>query len=275
MTINPTVSRLASALADSRLRPHSRLAVTAGAAAAIFVGGLLALDIPEVMAQGGLFGALFGDETPRHHYIVEPLRYHAGGFNGWRWRHHAAHQPGRRFGRETRAERHDRHRAAQLATIAPHKTAHAIIAKLPAIAKAPPPAPAPAPQIKLLHVARRAPAVIPATGETVRASNRRVAPVQPTESEAVFNDPTLRRGDTVVTSKGVLVFKGGEDFPHKNSDFMSLAETRDLTPEKRGALAAIERALKTPRGRAMLSERAQEKQSRRRLRSENGDGRRI
>jgi hypothetical protein len=273
MTINPTVSRLASAFADSRLRPHSRLAVTAGAAAAIFVGGLLALDIPEVMAQGGLFGVLFGDEQPRHHYIVEPLRYHAGGFNGWRWRHHAAHQPGRRFGREMRAERHARHHAAQWAPIAPHKIAHAIIAKPPAIAKAPPPAQAS--HIKSLHVARRAPAVVPATGETVRASNQRVAAVQPLESEAVFNDPTLRKGDTVVTSKGVLVFKGGEDFPHKNSDFMSLAETRGLTPEKRGALAAIERALKTPRGRAMLSERAQEKQSRRRLRSENDDGRRI
>ncbi|QGM44807.1 hypothetical protein [Methylocystis heyeri] len=266
MTINPTVSRLVSALADSRLRPHSRLAVTAGAAAAIFVGGLLALDTPEVMAQGGLFGALFGDEQPRHHYIVEPLRYYAGSFSGWRWRRHAAHPPGLRFRREMLAERHGRDRAAaRLAPVAPHRTAHVIITKPPA----------PAPKVASFHAARRAPAVLPAADEAVRASNRRVAAVQPTESEAVFNDPTLRKGDTVVTSKGVMVFKGGEDFPHKNSDFMSLAETRGLTPEKRGALAAIERALKTPRGRAMLSERAQEKQNRRGLRSQNDDGGRI
>ena len=74
----------------------------------------------------------------------------------------------------------------------------------------------------------------------------------PIDSSAVLNDPTLRPGDTVVTAKGVRVFKGGA-YPFKSSDFMSLAETRDLPIEKRGALAAIDRVLQTPRGRFTLA----------------------
>jgi hypothetical protein len=74
----------------------------------------------------------------------------------------------------------------------------------------------------------------------------------PIDSSAVLNDPTLRPGDTVVTAQGVRVFKGGA-YPFKSSDFMSLAETRDLPIEKRGALAAIDRVLQTPRGRVALA----------------------
>jgi len=56
----------------------------------------------------------------------------------------------------------------------------------------------------------------------------------------------------VVTAQGVRVFKGGA-YPFKSSDFMSLAETRNLPIEKRGALAAIDRVVKTPRGRVALA----------------------
>jgi hypothetical protein len=74
----------------------------------------------------------------------------------------------------------------------------------------------------------------------------------PIDSNAVLNDQTLRPGDTVVTAQGVRVFKGGA-YPFKSSDFMSLAETRNLPIEKRGALAAIDRVVKTPRGRIALA----------------------
>jgi hypothetical protein len=68
----------------------------------------------------------------------------------------------------------------------------------------------------------------------------------------------------VVTAKGVRVFKGGA-YPFKSSDFMSLAETRDLPVEKRGALAAIDRVLQTPRGRfALVSDRRREQPGHRR-----------
>jgi len=71
-----------------------------------------------------------------------------------------------------------------------------------------------------------------------------------TESRSLVNDPTLRRGDTVVTNDGVKVFDGSSsEGPHGKESFLSLAETRDVSPSMRGALAAIDRAIKTPVGR--------------------------
>jgi hypothetical protein len=68
-----------------------------------------------------------------------------------------------------------------------------------------------------------------------------------------LDDPTLRPGDTVVTPQGVRVVRSGSHYPFKHTDFLSLAETRDVSTEKRGALAAIERMLKTPHGRAVAA----------------------
>lgn len=73
----------------------------------------------------------------------------------------------------------------------------------------------------------------------------------PVESQALLNDFTLRPGDSVVTSRGVRVFRGGRHYPHQAGDFLSLAETRDIPRSTRGALAMIERALKTPHGRLL------------------------
>ena len=73
----------------------------------------------------------------------------------------------------------------------------------------------------------------------------------PIESGVLLNDPTLLPGDSVVTAKGVRVFKGG-GVPHKSSDFLSLAESGNLSGRKRGALAAIDRLVKIPHGRAAL-----------------------
>ncbi len=74
-----------------------------------------------------------------------------------------------------------------------------------------------------------------------------------TETSAFQSDLTLRPGDTVVTPQGVRVVRRGSHYPFKKTDFLSLAETRDVSRSKRGALAAIEKAMKTPHGRLAVA----------------------
>jgi tRNA A37 N6-isopentenylltransferase MiaA len=50
-----------------------------------------------------------------------------------------------------------------------------------------------------------------------------------------------------MTAKGVRVFKGGGGCPHKNTDFLALAEIPGLPKRERRALAAIDKLIKTPR----------------------------
>ena len=88
----------------------------------------------------------------------------------------------------------------------------------------------------------------------------------PVESSAFLNDSTLRPGDSVVTPQGVRVFRGGGHYPHRQSDFLALADTRDVPRATRGALAAIEKAMKTPQGRATA---ANDKRRHKEQRSEN------
>ena len=63
-------------------------------------------------------------------------------------------------------------------------------------------------------------------------------------SVALLQDFTLRKGDGVMTPKGIKVFRGAQHWPYKRNDFLSLAETRDVTVADKGALGAIERAAK-------------------------------
>ena len=53
-----------------------------------------------------------------------------------------------------------------------------------------------------------------------------------------LNDPTLRSGDVVVTSEGLMVFRGRSGSSHSPREFASLAKAGSKT----GQLAAIERA---------------------------------
>jgi hypothetical protein len=73
-----------------------------------------------------------------------------------------------------------------------------------------------------------------------------------TQPDVILHDATLREGDSVMTAKGVRVFQGGSACPHKETDFLALADARDISKSKRGALVAIENAVKTP----ILSARA-------------------
>jgi hypothetical protein len=73
------------------------------------------------------------------------------------------------------------------------------------------------------------------------------------QSEAILHDHTLRPGDSVMTAQGVRVFRGRSARPHKPSEFLSLADARDLSSTKRGALSAIEQATKATHGRDLTS----------------------
>ncbi len=67
-----------------------------------------------------------------------------------------------------------------------------------------------------------------------------------TQPDAILHDATLREGDSVMTARGVRVFQGGGACPHKESDFLALADARDIPKSKRRALVAIEKAVRTP-----------------------------
>ena len=66
-------------------------------------------------------------------------------------------------------------------------------------------------------------------------------------SQALLKDFTLRKGDGVMTPRGIRLFAGAQHWPYKRNDFLSLADTRDLSGSDRGALAAIERVVRGQR----------------------------
>jgi hypothetical protein len=64
----------------------------------------------------------------------------------------------------------------------------------------------------------------------------------PGYSESVLHDPTLRNGDVVMTSKGLLVFQGAETRTITSADFVALSQARSLPQGLRAALVALEPA---------------------------------
>jgi len=83
----------------------------------------------------------------------------------------------------------------------------------------------------------------PAPYDRAAAARPRVAG-QTVVADDFLVDSTLRPGDVVVTSHGLRVFRGRAAPRHA---FLSLSESRDMPRAKHGALAAIDRVLKTPR----------------------------
>ena len=304
-------SRYVSTVADLRLRPYARVAVTSGAAIVLVLGALLAFDMPESLANGGVFEELFG--SPHRQRVVEPLHY-APREHG---RRIGRHRHGRHYARHVGYARHARRHfpvgAHQLATAHPAPAQTIALGRrsvcvrtcdgyfFPVAAlnhnseisshQASCDALCPEAESKLFVMpagsgnideaaAARGGELYSQLVARIKASDTKAASCgchsasgNPINSSAVLNDPTLRPGDTVVTAKGVRVFKGGA-YPFKSSDFMSLAETHDLPIEKRGALAAIDRVLQTPRGRFTLAgDHYREQQGhRRQQRSERGLG---
>jgi len=60
--------------------------------------------------------------------------------------------------------------------------------------------------------------------------------------EPRLDDPTLRRGDIVVTATGLLMFKGSSKFVYDLSDFEPVGEARARRSEHCAALLGILRA---------------------------------
>jgi len=61
-------------------------------------------------------------------------------------------------------------------------------------------------------------------------------------SASSLNDPTLRKGDLVMTPKGFLVFQGAKTRPVTPSDFVALSQAPSLPKDLRTALVAMESA---------------------------------
>jgi len=61
-------------------------------------------------------------------------------------------------------------------------------------------------------------------------------------SESLLNDPTLRKGDVVMTPNGFVVFQGAKARSITSSDFVALSEARSLPKDLRATLVDMERA---------------------------------
>ncbi len=79
-------------------------------------------------------------------------------------------------------------------------------------------------------------------------------------SVPLSRDITMRRGDSVMTERGVRVFRGKTAKSAKASDFVALSQSKDIDPQKRKLLTALERVsaprLASLRERAPVSTRA-------------------
>jgi hypothetical protein len=62
------------------------------------------------------------------------------------------------------------------------------------------------------------------------------------QSVEINRDPTLRRGDPVMTDAGFRIFRGAAHMPYRPRDFARLTESRGVTSVSPTILAAMERA---------------------------------
>lgn len=67
-----------------------------------------------------------------------------------------------------------------------------------------------------------------------------------------MRDPTLRKGDAVMTDKGLMVFGGAEGAEHTSADFTTIAAAR-LPKAQRAQLLALEFVSRTPQRGAQKS----------------------
>ena len=66
-------------------------------------------------------------------------------------------------------------------------------------------------------------------------------PVKP-EKVAIFEDRTLRRGDAVMTAKGMRIFVGSNAGPHTSEDFVDLAKSgREVSKTTEKVLADLDK----------------------------------
>jgi hypothetical protein len=61
-------------------------------------------------------------------------------------------------------------------------------------------------------------------------------------SDSLLNDPTLQKGDVVMTPKGFVVFQGAKTRSITSSDFVALSKARSMPKDLRATLVDMERA---------------------------------
>jgi hypothetical protein len=85
----------------------------------------------------------------------------------------------------------------------------------------------------------------------------------PGYSSSSLSDPTLRKGDVVMTPEGFVVFQGAKARSSSSSDFVALSQARSLPDDLRASLVDMERAgASQRRAGAVASPSAADHQSR-------------
>jgi hypothetical protein len=99
--------------------------------------------------------------------------------------------------------------------------------------------------------------IAPRRIEPVDAKPEKYVPpeVMPGPLGQFLRDPTLRRGDVVATSKGLMVFRGQGGARHAERDFVGLSNATGFTAGNRANLVALERSLKRGRTSQHAGER--------------------
>ena len=110
-----------------------------------------------------------------------------------------------------------------------------------------------APRIDPIIVTRRRHLAVKATRST-KVARRRAEPALvvanvaskfgPQQPVTTLTDSTMRRGDAVMTERGVRVFRGARHFPFETADFQTLKSAGKMP--HRGSLLAIDNVLRTP-----------------------------
>lgn len=62
------------------------------------------------------------------------------------------------------------------------------------------------------------------------------------EKVSIFEDPTLRRGDAVMTVTGIRIFIGSKSWPYRAEDFVALADAGRLDARVHKILASLSSA---------------------------------
>ncbi len=65
---------------------------------------------------------------------------------------------------------------------------------------------------------------------------------KPDYAEMLLHDRTLRRGDAIMTPKGVVVYQGGAEVAAQRKDFVALAQDRVLTGDAKSSLSRMKSA---------------------------------
>jgi hypothetical protein len=81
------------------------------------------------------------------------------------------------------------------------------------------------------------------------------ARTQTDHSADYLRDETLHAGDSIVTDRSIIVFRGNSACPHTAADFVPLAQS-GLPKAQRNALADLERAMRSPARRFSIEKQA-------------------